>query len=262
MKQKIKITNHIQQLSDEEIQRFMNFDDVLKKREIAVHSTNRTTILKLGIPALVTTLAIIAFFVIRHNNLQVQKPTERMEEPIEKNLVDPQGTVPVVPPADSTRSVREEVRKVEKRRRKTDIPPIAEKQSDEKLLDENLSDDKSSDATLSEADTPTAVEKIHTQAEPVNGYADLYEYFYANLVYPASALKDSIQGVQTVSFIVNTDGKVNQVEVEQSLGPEFEKESIRLVENMPAWKPATLDGKPVPSRISMPITFKIQKPKK
>lgn len=262
MKQKIKITNHIQQVSNEEIQRFMSFDAVLKKREIALHTTSRAKVLKLGIPVLVATLAIIAFFVFRHNNGQVQGPMEQMEEPIEQNPVNPQNTDPVAPPADSTKSVRDEVQKKERPKEKADIPPAAEKPSDEKALDEKLSEEKSSDETLNESDEPAPVEKSYTEAEPLNGYTDLYEYFYANLIYPASALKDSIQGVQTVSFIVNKDGKVHQVEVEQSLGPAFEKESIRLVENMPPWKPATLDGKPVSSRISMPITFEIQKPKK
>jgi hypothetical protein len=52
---------------------------------------------------------------------------------------------------------------------------------------------------------------------------------------------------------------VEQIEVEQSLGEEFEKESVRLIENMPEWKPAKLDGNPVRSRISIPLTFQIQK---
>ena len=73
------------------------------------------------------------------------------------------------------------------------------------------------------------------------------------------ALNDSIQGVQIISFVINKNGKVEQIEVEQSLGAEFEKESIRLIENMPEWKPAKLDGKPMSTRISIPITFQIQK---
>jgi TonB family protein len=102
----------------------------------------------------------------------------------------------------------------------------------------------------------------YMQAEPLLGYPDLYEYFNANLVYPPEALKDSIQGVQTVSFVINAEGKPEQIEVVKSLGEPFEKEVKRLIENMPEWKPATLNGKPVSSKISLPLTFQIQKIKK
>jgi TonB family protein len=106
---------------------------------------------------------------------------------------------------------------------------------------------------------PEIKEDGYFQAEPLMGYSDLYEYFNANLVYPVEALKDSIQGVQTVSFVINTKGKPEQIEVIKSLGQPFEKECLRLIENMPEWKPATLNGKPVNSKISIPLTFQIQK---
>ena len=80
-----------------------------------------------------------------------------------------------------------------------------------------------------------------------------------NLEYPSDGLNDSIQGVQTISFVINTAGKPEQIQVVNSLGEPFDRESRRLIENMPAWKPATLNGKPVESKISIPITFQIQK---
>ena len=97
------------------------------------------------------------------------------------------------------------------------------------------------------------------QAEPADGYSALYAYFNSNLVYPSEALKDSIQGVETVSFVINTDGKPEKITIRQSLGEPFEKEARRLIENMPLWKPATLNGKAVPSQMSVPLTFQIQK---
>jgi TonB family protein len=237
MKQKIKIMNHKQQPSDEEIQGYMNFDRLLEHRKVAINASRLTTVFKWGVPLLIGTLAIIGFFVI-------QEKASRIEHPIVQKPIElPQSAAPITP-VDSTHSVKEEINEAASPKKKVDqSSPVAEKQ------------------TVNEppnSDQPAVIEEGYTQAEPLNGYPDLYDYFNANLVYPASALKDSIQGVQTISFIINKDGKVEQIEVEQSLGEEFEKESKRLIENMPEWKPARLDGKPVRSRISIPITFQIQ----
>ena len=114
---------------------------------------------------------------------------------------------------------------------------------------------------IKEGSEPTQKESEYVQAEPAKGYSDLYDFFSTNLEYPADGLKDSIQGVQTISFVINTAGKPEQIQVVNSLGEPFDKESRRLIENMPAWKPATLNGKPVESKISIPITFQIQKVK-
>jgi TonB family protein len=103
--------------------------------------------------------------------------------------------------------------------------------------------------------------EVYVQAEPVDGYSFLYDYFNTNLSYPPEAIKDSIEGVQTVSFQINAEGKPERIQVKQSLGGPFEKEAARLIENMPAWKPATLNGKPVASQVSLPLTFQLRKAK-
>ncbi|HEX6226089.1 MAG TPA: energy transducer TonB, partial [Chryseolinea sp.] len=105
----------------------------------------------------------------------------------------------------------------------------------------------------------SVTESGYVQAEPAQGYSVLYNFFSTNLKYPPEGLKDSIQGVQTISFVINTMGKPEDITIVNSLGKSFDEESTRLVENMPDWKPAMLDGKPVASKISLPITFQIQK---
>jgi TonB family protein len=237
MKQKIKIMNHKQQPSDEEIQGYMDFDRVLENRDIALHSSRLSTIFKWSVPVLVGALVIIGFFMSQDNLSETVQPMD--QEPVQS----PQSAAPT-PRVDSVRALEEEITKAAEPKKKADAPPpIVEKQPDE----------------MSDNHEPPVKEEGYMQAEPLNGYPNLYDYFNATLVYPASALNDSIQGVQIISFVINKNGKVEQIEVEQSLGPEFEKESIRLIENMPEWKPAKLDGKPMSTRISIPITFQIQK---
>lgn len=99
----------------------------------------------------------------------------------------------------------------------------------------------------------------YTQAEPAGGYAKLYDYFTQELQYPESAVRDSVQGVVVIDFVINVSGKPEQVQIQQSLNTACDTEAIRVIENMQPWKPASLNGKPVPARVSVPLTFQLLK---
>lgn len=103
----------------------------------------------------------------------------------------------------------------------------------------------------------SSVQPQYIGAEPIEGFPVLYAYFDRELKYPLQALSDSIQGVETVAFLIDKSGKPGKIEIQQSLGEVFDREVIRLLQNMPPWKPATLNGEPVMSKQSVPFTFKI-----
>lgn len=103
---------------------------------------------------------------------------------------------------------------------------------------------------------------VYLQAEPVEGYPHLYKYFNDQLSYPHEAAKDSIQGVVSVTFIVRPTGVVDHITITNSLGPLFDAEALRVMQGMPPWKPAQLNGKAVPSKMSVPLTFRIETTKK
>jgi TonB family protein len=105
----------------------------------------------------------------------------------------------------------------------------------------------------------SATDDIYLQAEPIEGYEALFEFFRENLKYPQDAIKDSIQGVMKISFVINEEGKPVNIRTEETLGKLFDAEAVKLIESMPPWKPALLNGKPVKSRISLPLTFEIRK---
>ncbi len=105
---------------------------------------------------------------------------------------------------------------------------------------------------------PIETADVFTEAEPVVGYDNLYSYFEKELTYPAD-LKEKVSGEVDVTFIINRDGKPEQIKFLNSLGPEFDTEVTRVVTNMPAWKPATQNGKPVPTKISQTFTFSLDK---
>lgn len=111
-------------------------------------------------------------------------------------------------------------------------------------------------------ETEIVKEDQYQEAEPVNGYPDLYEYFDRELKYPKEALKDSIEGTVSLSFVIDEAGKPKDINITHSLGPLFDEESIRIIQQMPAWKPAMLNGKAKPVKISVPLNFRIDRTKK
>ena len=64
------------------------------------------------------------------------------------------------------------------------------------------------------------------------------------------------QGRVIVTFVVEHDGSISNVEIAKSAGNKWlDQEGIRLVKSMPKWKPGVLKGKVVRVKYSVPITF-------
>jgi TonB family protein len=237
MKQKITMKDK-PQLSDEEIEHFMNFEGVIKKHgEKLILQKWYTRLLWISSAAIFTSVS--AWYIIKHN--EQSSITEKVDSKLTETetLQAPKNelSVKTTDTDTSLKSLEKEVtKKVE-----TSTKPTIETKPVKETID------------------ITVVEPIYIQAEPINGFPELYNYLNANLIYPPESLKDSLQGVQVVSFIINVNGKPEKIQIHNSLGQPFEKETIRLIESMPLWKPATLNGKAVPSKISLPLTFKIYK---
>ena len=57
--------------------------------------------------------------------------------------------------------------------------------------------------------------------------------------YPAEALKDSIEGRVIVEFIVEKDGSITNANVIKGVCPSIDAEAVRLISDMPKWKPGS-----------------------
>ena len=57
---------------------------------------------------------------------------------------------------------------------------------------------------------------------------------------------------------MNTDGSSGDVRVLRSVHKTVDSEAIRLVRNMPKWIPGKLNGKPVRTEFTVPITFRLK----
>lgn len=78
-----------------------------------------------------------------------------------------------------------------------------------------------------------------------------------NIIYPAEAGNSGIQGTVYVTYIIEKDGSVSNAGILRGIHPAIDREAVRVIESMPAWKPGKQNGKPVRVRINTPIRFTI-----
>ena len=88
-----------------------------------------------------------------------------------------------------------------------------------------------------------------------NGTRALFDYLNENIHYPLEAEKKKIEGRVLITFVVNGDSTINEVEIIQRVHPLLDTEALRVVKAMPKWEPATKDGVPVRVKYTIPISF-------
>jgi TonB family protein len=86
----------------------------------------------------------------------------------------------------------------------------------------------------------------------------LLKYIYENTHYPDAAKEKNIQGRVIIRFCVTNKGGVSNISVYKGVDPELDKEAMRVVKTLPAFKPGKQGGKPVPVWFILPITFALK----
>ena len=85
----------------------------------------------------------------------------------------------------------------------------------------------------------------------------LMKWLTRTLKYPEFARQHKQQGRVMVSFIINKDGTIANPKIVQSVSAELDREALRVVRAMPAWKPGEDRGKPCRTLFCLPIVFKL-----
>ena len=91
------------------------------------------------------------------------------------------------------------------------------------------------------------------------GMEALNTYLRNNIRYPQEAQKAGIQGRVIIQFIVSKDGSITDAEVVESVDPQLDAEGLRLIKNMPRWKPGMRKGQAIRVKQTLPIRFAFTK---
>lgn len=110
-----------------------------------------------------------------------------------------------------------------------------------------------------EGDDPnnTVFAFVDIQPEFPGGEAALQNYISENLKWPDGYPKSETRYTVWVSFVIAKDGAVSDVKVlrEENGMPAFTPEAVRLIRNMPRWKPGQINGRPVATSMRLPVRF-------
>ena len=106
-------------------------------------------------------------------------------------------------------------------------------------------------------------EKVFDMVEQMptfpGGQQELMAYLGKNIKYPTIAQENGTQGRVIIQFVVERDGTISDVHVARGVDPYLDKEALRVINQMPKWKPGELDdGTKVAVRFTIPVMFRLQ----
>ena len=249
------------------------FDDIVfehRNKEYGAYRLrkkyNRNVIIGLIIGVLIIATAIITPYLNAKAAENKSKRAERQVEIKMENLDQPNETIaPPPPPPPPPQDVVQQARYV---------PPVVV----DSIKPEDNVQLMTADQAVVEVQNTEVVEEVQVVAEEVQedvdaaepfvvveempmfpgGEAALLAYIAANTQYPEIAKENNIQGKVIVRFCVTSKGGVDKVSILKSVDPELDKEAIRVIGTLPAFKPGKQGGKPVPVWYMVPINFTLK----
>ncbi|WP_210463706.1 energy transducer TonB [Rufibacter roseolus] len=99
--------------------------------------------------------------------------------------------------------------------------------------------------------------ELDEKPEFPGGINALMAYLGNNVIVPSHLKRAGLEGLAVASFIINKKGRIVSVEIKESLHPDLDRELVKVIQNMPHWKPARNKGKRVAVRFSVPFRVKI-----
>lgn len=111
------------------------------------------------------------------------------------------------------------------------------------------------------ADSSEAIVFVETTPEYPGGQEAMYAYLGKNIKYPKRDLYMNITGKVIVQFVLDTLGFVTDSKIIKSVSPTIDAEALRVVNNMPQWRPGYHKGKAVKVMMTLPISFKLDENK-
>ena len=99
---------------------------------------------------------------------------------------------------------------------------------------------------------------VEQMPEFPGGIQELMSFLSKNIKYPASAMAKNVQGRVIVQFVVEKDGTPTEFKVIRSVDPDLDAEALRVMKEMPKWKPGMQRGQVVRVKYTLPVTFRLQ----
>ncbi|WP_165372161.1 TonB family protein [Emticicia agri] len=98
-------------------------------------------------------------------------------------------------------------------------------------------------------------ESVDENPEYPGGNTELFAFIGNNLKYPLEAEKNNIFGKVFARFIIRKDGSISDIKILKGIGYGCDEETVRVLSQMPRWKPGRQNGELVNVMFTIPVNF-------
>jgi protein TonB len=110
---------------------------------------------------------------------------------------------------------------------------------------------------VEEVDDDRIFDVVEENAQFPGGDEACIKWLHDHIKYPSICQEQGVQGRVIVAFVVNKDGSIVDVKVLRSPDQHLSDEAVRVVKQMPKWKPARQGNRSVRSRFNLPVMFRL-----
>ena len=97
---------------------------------------------------------------------------------------------------------------------------------------------------------------VDKAAQPSGGMKAFYHSLHKHLEYPTRARLARKEGTVYVQIIIEKDGQLTEFTPLTENGYNMEADVVKVLKRFRLWKPAIFQGKPVKTKLIVPVTFK------
>lgn len=107
---------------------------------------------------------------------------------------------------------------------------------------------------VSQRESPNQIfTSVQVQPEPPGGMAAFRKWITDNFQYPQGAIDAGVKGAIELTFVVERDGSLTDIQIKRDLGHGTGQAGINLLKKARRWSPGIQNGRPVRVQYSLPI---------
>lgn len=195
----------------------------------------------------------VALKSIKYTDLAPPPPIDKNTPPPPKLDVPPpvKTIIKFLPPKVTDKEVMEEEMPTIEDVKQNEVGPENVEGTGEIIFEEPVA------AVVKESNEDVIFTIVEQPAEYPGGLEAMAKFLQKNMKYPAIARRMNVEGAVYVSFVIERDGAISDIQVVKGISAECDKEAVRVIRLMPLWKAGKQNGKAVRCRFMLPVKFKL-----
>jgi protein TonB len=171
---------------------------------------------------------------------------------------------PVTPPPPIQETIKFTPPEVKPDEQVHDEPPPTQENLQESNVgavtqEGNASAEVPVDAVVSEEPSDKPLLYAEQMAEFPGGEDAMMKFIQSKCYFTPMAREAELQGVVYLSFVIDKEGKVNDIKIIKDIGGGLGDVAVKAVKQMPPWKPGRQNGRAVSLQFTVPVKFTLNK---